>query len=73
MAEQNLQSWSLDTSPPSPQIAAFLIKAPFFFTDTWLWNYWFMSGKQLNLVTMCGKMSEDLVYKKFKEANAFRN
>ena len=23
MAEQNLQSWSLDTSPPSPQIAGF--------------------------------------------------
>ena len=49
MAEQNLWSWSLDMSPPSPQIAGLLIKAPFFSTDTCLSNYWHMSCKQPNL------------------------
>ena len=43
MAEQNLQSWSLDMSPPSPQIVTFLS------TETCLSNYWLLSGKQLNL------------------------
>ena len=49
MAEQNLRSWFLDTSLPSPQIAAFLIKAPFFSTDTCLSNNWLLSGEQPNL------------------------
>ena len=43
LAEQNLRSWSLDMSPPSPQIA------PFLSTDTCLSNDWLLSGKQRNL------------------------
>ena len=39
MAEQNLQSWSWDMSPPSlPRLLAFLIKAFFLSTSNCLWG-----------------------------------
>ena len=50
VAEQNLWSWPLDMSPPSPQTAGFLTKESFFSTDTCLSDYWLMSSKQPNLV-----------------------
>ena len=49
MAEQNLQSWSLDTSLPSPQIALFSEWSTFPFYWHLPLDYWLLSGKQPNL------------------------
>ena len=49
MAEQNLQSWSLDTSAPSLQISSSLTKVAFLSTDTCLLDYWLMNNGQSNL------------------------
>ena len=46
MAEHNLQSWSLDTNPPSPRWLAFFIEEPFLSSDTCLLNYWLTSWTQ---------------------------
>ena len=44
MVKQNLQSWFLDTSPPSPQVAGLLNKGTFSFL-----SIGFLSGEQQNL------------------------
>ena len=50
--QQNLWSWSLDMSPPSPQIPqlpAVLSKTPSLSTNTYLKSYWIIRSKQPNL------------------------
>lgn len=47
-------SWAWDMSPPSPQIAFFLIKASFLSIDSCFSNYWLLSDEEpkLSLVTL---------------------
>lgn len=50
-AEQNLQGWPWDPSPPSlsPSLPLLQMKAPFLSADTCLWTYWLLSREQLSL------------------------
>ena len=49
MVKQNLQSWFLDTSPPSPQVASLLNKQLFLSYQHLSFEYWLLSGGQPNL------------------------
>ena len=46
MVKQNLHSWFLDTSPPSPQVVSFLNKATYQHLSL---EYWLSSSEQPNL------------------------
>ena len=48
MVEQNLWSWFLDMSPPSPQVVGLLNKATFPFQHFSL-MYWLLRGERPNL------------------------
>lgn len=49
MVKQNLESWFLDMSPPSSQVAGFLNKAIFLSNQHFSLQNWLLSGKQPNL------------------------